>query len=55
VVLIVKPIYGTRIRNDVVDGVEMDEVKLRYIEIMQTQAKVVICTKLDPKTGIFQT
>jgi len=32
VVLIVKPIYGTRIRNDVVDGVEMDEVKLRYIE-----------------------
>ena len=32
VVLTVKPIYGTRIRNDVVDGVEMDEVKLRYIE-----------------------
>jgi hypothetical protein len=26
-----------------------------YIEIMQTQAKVVICTKLDPKTGGCQT
>ena len=27
----------------------------RYIEIMQTQAKVVICTKLDLKTDGYET
>jgi hypothetical protein len=32
VALTVKLIYGTRIRNDVMDGVELDDVKLRYIE-----------------------
>jgi hypothetical protein len=32
VTLTVKLIYGTRIRNDVMDGVELDDVKLRYIE-----------------------
>ena len=30
--LTVKLIYGTRIRNDVMDGVELDDVKLRNIE-----------------------
>jgi hypothetical protein len=34
VALTVKLIYGTRIRNDVMDGVELDDVKLRYIKII---------------------
>ncbi len=31
-VIAVKLIYGTSIGNDVMDGVELDDVKLRYIE-----------------------
>ena len=34
--LTVKLVYGTRIRNDVMDEVELDNVMLRYIEKLPT-------------------
>ena len=38
-VLTVNLIYGTGIRNDVMDGVELDDVKLRYIEKLSEKSK----------------
>ncbi len=44
VALTVKLIYGIRIRNDVMDGVELDDVKLRYIERLSKKSNSGIVT-----------
>jgi len=36
------------------DGVELDDAKLRYIESIGTSAKVVICSKIAPDLTGFQ-
>ena len=46
--------YSENIVNDVMDGVELDDAKLRYIESIGTSAKVVICSKIAPNLRRFR-